>query len=89
MADLYLKALESERKQLWATCRLKGLARDSMERQRIAMIDEDIAAHKAKQGQSKPARPQQAKPKKAKTKQAKPKHAEPQPDEPQPDEPKS
>ena len=25
MADLYLKALESERKSLWATCRLKGL----------------------------------------------------------------
>lgn len=49
MADLYLKALESERKALWATCRLKGLPRDSMERQRIAHIDEDIAAHKAKQ----------------------------------------
>ena len=29
MADLYLKALESERKALWATCRLKGLPRDS------------------------------------------------------------
>ena len=53
MADLYLKALESERKKLWATCRLKGLPRDSMERQRIAMIDEDIAAHKAKQAQPK------------------------------------
>ena len=26
MADLYLKNLESERKALWATCRLKGLA---------------------------------------------------------------
>ena len=26
MADLYLKKLESERKTLWATCRLKGLA---------------------------------------------------------------
>jgi hypothetical protein len=34
MADLYLKALESERKALWATCRLKGLARDTPERQR-------------------------------------------------------
>ena len=25
MADLYLKALESERRKLWAECRLKGL----------------------------------------------------------------
>ncbi|WP_202393137.1 hypothetical protein [Alteraurantiacibacter buctensis] len=49
MADLYLKKLESERKTLWATCRLKGLARNTPERQRIAAIDEAIAAHKAKQ----------------------------------------
>ncbi|HEY6817651.1 MAG TPA: hypothetical protein VI168_19110, partial [Croceibacterium sp.] len=48
MADLYLKALESERKALWATCRLKGLAKDTPERQRIAELDEAIAAHKAK-----------------------------------------
>lgn len=48
MADLYLKALESERKALWATCRLKGLARDTPERRRIAELDEQIAAHKAK-----------------------------------------
>jgi hypothetical protein len=48
MADLYLKALESERKSLWATCRLKGLAKDTPERQRIAAIDEAIAAHRAK-----------------------------------------
>ena len=48
MADLYLKALESERKALWATCRLKGLARDTTERQRIAALDEAIAAHKAR-----------------------------------------
>ena len=48
MADLYQKALESERKALWATCRLKGLARDTPERQRIAALDEAIAAHKAK-----------------------------------------
>ena len=27
MADLYLKRLETERKSLWATCRLKGLAK--------------------------------------------------------------
>lgn len=48
MADLYLKALESERKSLWATCRLKGLARHTPERLRIAEIDEAITAHKAK-----------------------------------------
>ena len=48
MADLYLKALESERKQLWATCRLKGLAEGTPERQRIAALDEAIAAHKSK-----------------------------------------
>jgi hypothetical protein len=46
MADLYLKALEAERKSLWATCRLKGLARDTPERQRIAALDEAIAAHR-------------------------------------------
>lgn len=48
MADLYLKALESERKALWATCRLKGLASDTPERQRIAVLDELLNAHKAK-----------------------------------------
>ena len=55
MADLYLKALESERKALWATCRLKGLPRDTPERERIAAIDADIAAHKAKQAGAKQA----------------------------------
>ena len=48
MAHLYLKALESERKSLWATCRLKGLAKDTPERQRIAALDDQIAAHKAR-----------------------------------------
>ena len=48
MADHYLKALESERKVLWATCRLKGLPRGTPERERIAALDADIAAHKAK-----------------------------------------
>ena len=48
MADHYLKALESERKSLWATCRLKGLAKDTPERQRIAELDRLIAAHKAR-----------------------------------------
>ena len=46
MADLYLKRLESERKTLWATCRLKGLAKDTPERRRIAEIDRLIAQHK-------------------------------------------
>ncbi|MEO6361361.1 MAG: hypothetical protein ABIO43_12445 [Sphingomicrobium sp.] len=48
MADLYLKRLESERKTLWATCRLKGLPKDTLERQRIAELDRLIAGHKAK-----------------------------------------
>jgi len=48
MADLYAKALESERKALWATCRLKGLARETPERQRIVELDRLIAEHKAK-----------------------------------------
>ena len=48
MADLYLKALESERRTLWATCRLKGLPSVSAERQRIAELDHQIAAHLAK-----------------------------------------
>jgi hypothetical protein len=48
MADLYAKALESERKQLWATCRLKGLAKDTPQRLRIAELDRLIAEHKAK-----------------------------------------
>lgn len=48
MADLYLKTLESERKSLWATCRLKGLAKDTPERQRIVQIDARIAEHKAR-----------------------------------------
>ena len=48
MADLYLKSLESERRSLWASARLKGLPKDSPERMRIDNIDADIAAHKAK-----------------------------------------
>lgn len=55
MADLYLKALESERRSLWATARLKGLPKDSPERVRITQIDADIAAHKAK-ASAKPAK---------------------------------
>jgi hypothetical protein len=48
MADLYLKALESERKSLWAECRLKGLAKDTPQRLRIAELDALLQAHKAK-----------------------------------------
>lgn len=50
MADLYRKALESERRQLWATCRLKGLAKDTPERQRIAELDRLLAEHAAQSG---------------------------------------
>ena len=50
MADLYLKKLESERKALWATCRLKGLAKDTPERLRIAELDALLAEHKARAG---------------------------------------
>jgi hypothetical protein len=63
MADLYLKALESERKVLWATCRLKGLPKDTPERRRIVELDELLRAHKAKS--AKPAKPTAAKPKPA------------------------
>ena len=48
MADLYLKKLEAERRTLWATCRLKGLAKHTPERQRIAELDQAIAEHKGK-----------------------------------------
>lgn len=48
MADLYLKAMEAERKSLWATCRLKGLAKDTPERRRIVELDEAIAAHRGR-----------------------------------------
>ncbi len=54
MADLYLKALEAERKRLWATCRLKGLPKDTPERLRIVELDALLAAHKAKLGAKKP-----------------------------------
>lgn len=48
VADLYLKALESERKKLWAECRLKGLAKGTPERLRIEELDRLLAEHKAK-----------------------------------------
>ncbi|MDB5688597.1 MAG: hypothetical protein JWL91_473 [Sphingomonas bacterium] len=48
MADLYLKALESERRKLWAECRLKGLAQGTPERLRIEELDRLLAAHRTK-----------------------------------------
>ncbi len=51
MADLFRKNLASERRQLWATCRLKGLKRDTSERLRIAEIDRLLAEHEAKKQQ--------------------------------------
>jgi hypothetical protein len=48
MADLYLKALESERKSLWAFCRLRGLPAGTAERDRIEEIDGLLKVHKAK-----------------------------------------
>ncbi|MCH8617364.1 hypothetical protein LZ016_14795 [Sphingomonas sp. SM33] len=48
MADLYLKALESERKRLWAECRLKGLAAGTPQRLRIEELDNLLAQHKDK-----------------------------------------
>ncbi len=48
MADLYFKALERERKQLWATCRLKGLAIGTPERDRITALDGLIGEHLGK-----------------------------------------
>lgn len=50
MADLYLKALEAERKSLWAACRLKGLPKGTPERLRIDELDHLLAEHKAKKG---------------------------------------
>ncbi len=48
MADLYLKKIQSERNALWASARMKGLARDTPERILIDDLDAQIAAHKAK-----------------------------------------
>lgn len=47
MPDLYLKALESERRRLWAECRLKGLAKGTPERLRIDELDRLLREHRA------------------------------------------
>ncbi len=54
MVDLYLKALESERKSLWATCRLRGLPVGTLERDRITEIDGLLREHKAKSAAKRP-----------------------------------
>ena len=46
MADLYLKALEAERRRLWAECRLKGLAKGTAERLRIEELDRLLKEHR-------------------------------------------
>jgi hypothetical protein len=48
VADLYLKALESERRKLWAKCRMEGLAKGTPERVRIEELDRLLAQHRAK-----------------------------------------
>jgi hypothetical protein len=48
VGDLYLKALESERRRLWAECRLKGLAKGTPERLRIEDLDRLLTEHRAK-----------------------------------------
>ncbi len=48
MADLYCKALEAERRSLWAACRLKGLAKGTPQRLRIDEPDKLLAEHKSR-----------------------------------------
>lgn len=48
VADLYIKALESERRKLWAECRLKGLAKGTPERIRIEELDRLLIEHRTK-----------------------------------------
>jgi ribosome biogenesis GTPase len=48
VADLYLKALQSERQRLWAECRLKGLARGTPQRNRIEELDKLLSEHRNK-----------------------------------------
>jgi hypothetical protein len=48
VADLYLKALEAERRRLWAECRLKGLAKGTAERLRIEELDRLLKEHRTR-----------------------------------------
>jgi hypothetical protein len=47
VGDKYLKALESERRRLWAECRLKGIPKGAPERLRIEELDRLLAEHRA------------------------------------------
>ena len=47
MTDPSLKSLQAERNRLWAEARLKGLPKDTPQRERIAEIDALIVAIKA------------------------------------------
>lgn len=55
MADLYRKSIEAERRKLWAECRLKGLAKDTLQRLRIVELDKLLAEHGNKQTNIRPA----------------------------------
>ena len=46
MTDQSLKSLEAEKNKLWAEARLKGLAKDTPERERIAELEAQIRERK-------------------------------------------
>jgi hypothetical protein len=46
MTEPSLKSLEAERNRLWAEARLKGLAKDTPQRERIAELDVQIRERK-------------------------------------------
>ena len=46
MTEPSLKSLEAERNRLWAEARLKGLAKDTPERERIAELEAQIRERK-------------------------------------------
>jgi hypothetical protein len=48
VTDFYLKALEGERRRLWAECRLKGLAKGTPERLRIEELDRLLKEHRTR-----------------------------------------
>ena len=48
MADLKFREFESERRRLWAECRLKGLPKGTPERLRIEELDKLLTEHRAK-----------------------------------------
>jgi hypothetical protein len=50
LVELNHRALESERRRLWAECRLKGLAKGTPERLRIEELDKLLAEYRAKPG---------------------------------------